>query len=222
MAQAQGVDVSHWKPIRDAGKIYDSGVRFVGTKATEGLNYVDPTLRPHRDAMRAAPFLLNIFFHFARSGSPKRQAERLMDSVGPLRSNERLALDLEVCPTPDPRGALDWVEAFYEALLDGSSGDRRPIIYTSRRIWRSIGDPDWSLASQVDLWAPRYNDQGIEPEMPKPWLKAGWSFWQWSESAIVPGIQGACDADLFCGDEAALTAYARLRPVPSTPGPEVA
>jgi GH25 family lysozyme M1 (1,4-beta-N-acetylmuramidase) len=212
--RALGVDVSHWKPVKNWSELYNSGVRFFGAKATEGNKYVDPTLRTHRDESRRQPFLLSIFYHFARSGDPRAQANRLQDAVGDLRPNERLCLDLEVSPTDDPKDALDWVDKFFETLMGGACSDRRPLIYTSKRIWRMIGDPAWDLASEVDLWSPRYNAQMIEPIPALPWAAAGWSFWQWSDGetppVVTPGI-GRCDVNYFKGDEAALAEYAKLR-----------
>ena len=211
--RAHGIDVSHWKPIKNWTDLYSSGVTFVGMKATEGRTYVDPTLRTHRDEFRRHPFLLGIYYHFARSGDPVKQAQRLEDAVGPLRDNERLCLDLEVSPTEDPKEAVKWVDLFFTELMGGACGDRRPIIYTSKRIWRTIGDPTWDLASEVDLWAPRYNAQGVEPLPALPWAAAGWKFWQWTDGEFplhfTPGV-GKCDANYFQGTDEELAAYAKL------------
>jgi len=213
MSRATGIDVSHWKPVKNWLELYDSGVRFVGVKATEGGSFIDPKLRYHRDEMRRHPFTLGIYYHFARSGPANRQAERLVDAVGALRDNERLCLDFEVLPIPGGGDAnLDWITAFMRVLRHDVP-DRRPIIYTSRRIWRMMGDPLWEMSGDVDLWAPRYNAQGVEPAMPRPWKDCGWSFWQWSDGAfplhVTPGV-GKCDANYFRGDDAALEEYAKL------------
>lgn len=214
MNRAAGIDISHWKSPTDWDQIYSSGVSFVGMKATEGNSYVDPKLRLHREEFRRRPFLLGIYYHFARSGVAERQAERLMDVVGDLRPNERLALDLEVSPTIDPLQALDWTERFISTLVGSVCSDRRPILYTSKRIWRTIGDPDWGLASEVDLWAPRYNAAGAEPAMPKPWEKTSWTFWQWTDGEfprhVTPGV-GKCDANWFRGTRDELREYAAIR-----------
>lgn len=220
MERAKGIDVSHWKPIKDMAAVWDSGVRFVGIKASEGPTYVDPSFRKHREEVRMTPMSLVIYYHFARTGSAGKQAERFMDATGDLRNNERLCLDLEVSPTPNPNDALAWVEDFYEELMQGACSDRRPMIYTSKRIWRTIGDPDWAMASEVDLWSPRYNAQGVEPDLPKPWQDIGWKIWQWTDGAfpehVTPGV-GKCDGNVFAGDDQALAAFGSLgtKPVSS-------
>lgn len=210
--RAAGIDVSHHKPVKDWDRLVASGVSFVACKATEGLRYLDPTLRPHQAGFRSHDFALGIYYHFARSGDAADQAGRLIDAVGDLRDHERLCLDLEVVPVldGDADASLRWVDAFIKTILNEVQ-DRRPIVYTSRRIWRQIGDPAWEMAYDVDLWVPRYNAQGLEPALPKPWQN--WTFWQWTDGAAVdhvtPGV-GRCDANWFNGDLDELRQYANV------------
>lgn len=210
--RAEGIDVSHHKPVRDWSALSASRVYFIGVKATEGTTYLDPTFKLHRDAFRSSPLHLAIYYHFARPGDPVHQAERFMDAVGPLQANERLCLDLEGSgPTENPTHALAWLDAFYETLMDGACSDRRPFIYTSKRIWRMIGDPAWDLASEIDLWAPRYSR--AEPELPSPWKR--WTLWQYSDGEspdvlVTPGV-GRCDRNVFNGDVDDLVKFVGLK-----------
>jgi lysozyme len=226
--RAKGIDVSHWRPVKDWKAVKDSGVSFVGMKATEGNTLVDSTLVAHRDAFRKNDFILGVYFHFARSGDPVAQAKRFISAIGPLMPNERLALDLEVMIMLKASDTLSWIESFMETIATAYP-DRRPIMYTSERIWRSIGYPDWPTATAglnqcppgVDLWAPKYN-LTMEPLPPKPWATVGWKFWQWTDGndpeSLTPGI-GKCDANYFNGDEDALKAYAQLTPQDSNQPP---
>lgn len=214
--RAKGIDVSRWKPVKDWKALKNSGVTFVGMKATEGNSVVDSTVRSARDNFRATGFALGVYYHFARSGRADHQAERLVDTVGQLQSNERLALDFEVMTTAMPEDGLTWIQLFCKTLK-AAYPDRRPIIYTSKRIWRMIGDPVAPvMTAEVDLWVPRYNSQAIEPELPTPWKTKGWTFWQWSDGdfpvSVTPGV-GKCDANYFQGDDKALVEYAKLIPV---------
>lgn len=212
MSRAEGVDTSHWKPVRDWTLLYKSGVRFVGAKATEGATYLDPTFKLHRDAFRASDMLLGVWYHFARPGDPRAQAERFMDAVGPLGPRERLCLDLEGSgPTERPQDALEWLDTFYTTLMGGACSDRRPLIYTSKRIWRTLGNPVWALAQEIDLWVPRYSR--LEPELPVPW--SNYLIWQYSdgeqpEPIITPGV-GKCDRNMFNGDVDDLVKYVGAR-----------
>jgi lysozyme len=209
MDRARGIDVSHYHPITDANAVIASGVRFVGIKATQGITFVDPKLSAHRMAVRQQPFDLVIYYHFAAPGDAVKQADHFLDVLGELRGNERVCLDLEDDKTGRPAVDLAWADTFYSKLLAGACTDRRPLIYTSRRVWLQLGNPAWDLASEIDLWAPRYGPD--EPELPVPWKLYGWKFWQYSEEGVVPGIQGPCDLSVFSGDRAALQVYALTR-----------
>ena len=160
---------------------------------------------------------LAVYYHFGRIVSPSSaaaQADHLVDVVGELRPNERLCLDFEagswgpLLPTEIRRQGLKWIDDFFSRLLDGVCKSVRPLIYTSERIWSALGNPAWTLASEVDLWVPRYSSAMDEPVLPYPWTV--WTLWQWSDGRVpasdVPGI-GACDTSAFCGDVAALEQY---------------
>ena len=204
--RAKGIDVNGWHPIHDFSAL-PADLSFVGVKATEGNTVTDKALQAHRDGLRARPGLdLVIYYHFARTGRPETQAVRLLDAVGPLQANERLCLDLEVLPD-DPGSVLAWVDAFYGRIRRSCPGQRQ-LIYTSKRIWSQFGNPGWAGAADIDLWAPRYNAVGREPELPAPWTR--WTAWQWTDGEAVPftcpGV-GACDANVWNGDRAAVRAW---------------
>jgi lysozyme len=211
--RALGVDVSHYHPISDFAKAISGGISFVGIKATEGKSFKDPTLKDHRSGYRQVPFRFGVFYHFARPGVAKDQANFFQDSVGQLLPKERLCLDFEDDKNGMPTVDLAFIETFYETLMDGLCADRPGLIYTSKRVWDQIGNPSWALSSDVNLWAPRYGTN--EPEVPAPW--PAWTFWQFSEAESFPGLPGLFDANYFNGDEAALDAYAQLGTPPSTP-----
>jgi lysozyme len=212
MGRAIGVDVNHFVPVKDWDALYMADVSFIGIKATEGLTSVDPMLGEHRTGFRRRPFALGIFYHFGRPGDAAKQARRFAERVGVLRDHERLALDLEVVPTPNPHDAIKWVTDFIEEIRVGTA-DRRPILYTSAAVWAAMGNPAWTYAGEVDLWTPRYNTSGTEPVLPAPWANVGWTIWQFSDGTIpsnnVAGV-GKCDGNYFRGDEAELIDYAKL------------
>jgi GH25 family lysozyme M1 (1,4-beta-N-acetylmuramidase) len=204
--KAHGPDANGWHPVKNWDALVKSGASFFGAKATEGNTVTDKTLAHHRDGARQQPFTLVVYYHFARLGDPRTQAQRFADKIGPLRANERLCLDFET-PWADGVASLDWIDEFFFALQP-VCGPRRPLIYTSARIWDMIDDPAWDLATEIDLWAPRYSGTSLkEPRIPKPWKAPGWTFWQFTDSYDTPGID-KCDYNVFCSDKAALEKYA--------------
>lgn len=217
-SRALGIDVSHYHPVKDFGAVLDAGAVFFGIKATEGRTFKDPTWKDHMVGARQVPFKLVVYYHFARSGDAKGQAHFLMDTIGPLRGNERLCLDFEDDSTGKPTVDLPFLDAFYTELLGGVCSDRKPLIYTSKRVWDQIGGPAWNLASEIDLWAPRYGND--EPVPPAPWK--AWTFWQWSDKGTLPKVPGTFDMNYFAGDAAALDAYVKGQAPISAPAPLVA
>jgi len=208
MDRARGIDVSHYQTVTSWSDIYDSGVSYVGVKATQGNTFVDPKLSEHRSGARSLPFVMAFYYHFASAGDPVTQANRFMDTVGELLPNERLCLDLEDDKTGKPTVDLVWAAAFFATLTPG----RRTLLYTSQRIWSQLGNPStWGPAPGIDLIVPRYGPD--EPRVPSAWQT--WSFWQNSEEGIVPGISGPCDTSVFNGDLDALKTYAALSPTPA-------
>lgn len=209
-------DASHWNPVKDWAALAASGATIFGAKCSDGATYADSTFQQHRDGFRGqSSFLLGVWFHFARmSGPADQQAHRLVELVGELGPRERLCLDFEEPSFCGLTGqalkdqALPWIDLFFQTLLDGACVAKRPFLYTSDRIWRTIGNPNWALASEVDAWIPRYSANGTPPIVPSPW--SHYTIWQCSDgttpASIVPGV-GACDTNVFCGDVAALSRY---------------
>lgn len=206
--RAKGCDVSHWHPVFDWMKLA-AAASFVGIKATDGEHFVDPTFGKHQRGFLGSPMKMAIYFHFAASGDPVVQARHFANVVGHLEPRERLCLDLERDITD-----LAWVDAFFRELMGNACAGSRPLIYTSERIWETLaGSATWWLASEVDLWLPRYSEN--EPKIPPPWSR--WAFWQYSERGSMPGVDGQCDLNVFAGDDAALAAYVSTGVLPASP-----
>lgn len=211
--RADGVDVSHHHPVTDFDQVVAAGMSIFGAKATNGLG-VDPAFVAHRDGARRQPFDLVLYYHFPKPGTPREQAEHFVDTVEELHGNERLVLDVEHDDKIDWCPDVTFVDAFVHELL-GRVGDRRPLVYTSARVWREyLHGAFWSRAIATDLWIPRYKSMDEEPALPADnggfqiWPK--WTIWQDSESFPCPGVDGPCDHNVFNGDVEELRRYARL------------
>jgi GH25 family lysozyme M1 (1,4-beta-N-acetylmuramidase) len=197
MPNAQGVDVSHWKPVRDFDELIAGRVSFLGIKASQGGAYRDPTLAAHRDGRRAraASLVGAIFYHFPAGGSPAQEAANFLGAIGELRDDERLCLDVEQGPTGLGAPSFDWIREFVAELPQDRN--RVPLIYTAQHVWNEIGNPPWPDATvgKVDLWVKQYGPELTK--LPSPWTFA--RFWQRSEGGAARGIGGPCDLDEFTG-----------------------
>ncbi|HEV3059727.1 MAG TPA: glycoside hydrolase family 25 protein [Vicinamibacterales bacterium] len=203
---AQGFDVSHYQQSVDWQRAYDSGMRLVGIKSTQGNTFVDPKFSDHRAGSRTVPFILRFFYHFAVPGiDPAAQADHMLDVCGSLLQSENLCLDFEARDKDTQRPTLDvnFATAFFSRLLGNASQIKKPFLYVSTEYWGELGNPLWPLASDVDLILKRYAPTPGAP--PAPWSTH--TIWQKSQTGTVPGIVGKVDLDEFNGDEDALTAY---------------
>ena len=86
-------------------------------------------------------------------------------------------------------GVKTWLEAVEKAF------GRKPIIYTDPSFANEyLTDPAFG---DYPLWIADYGVQ--TPSIPQGWQGKAWSFWQYSQSGTVNGIEGAADLDRFNG-----------------------
>jgi lysozyme len=77
----------------------------------------------------------------------------------------------------------------------------KPIIFTSARLWRGMGDISPFIG--YPLWLSQRGFTLPKPLFPFPMA----SFWQFSESGRVPGMIPPCGLDYFMGDEIGLLPF---------------
>ncbi len=103
----------------------------------------------------------------------------------PVIDIEKLHIKDDIKFTENLHIFLDGIETHYSV---------RPIIYTglrfSNKYLTDYGD--------YPLWLAEYERD--EPTLPTGW--DNWTFWQWSQSHTISGINGDVDADRYFGDKA--------------------
>ena len=83
-------------------------------------------------------------------------------------------------------------------------GGRHPVIYTGEW-WTSQIGLRWN--GGCDVWAASYT---AKPIVPAAWTKRGALLWQYTDRAVVPGIQKPCDANVYLGPDGLAGLRARL------------
>jgi lysozyme len=196
-----GIDVSHYRVIT-AYAALPANVKFIGAKATQGKTFVDGAFAHHRDGFRTSNKVGAIYYHYAGGGNPLTEADFFLSTIGDLKPNERVALDVE---GKNPV-SLPWIQKFMSAM----PLDRIPIFYGGNETWRTIGNPDYPDATvgKVHLWSARYQSGDNEPVIPAPW--SFWTFWQFTEHFQCSGVSDPCDGNYFHFDDAALIKYFTL------------
>jgi lysozyme len=208
---ARGIDVSNYqhqddKPI-DWPAVRASGVEFAFIKATEGRvgcrgeSYTNGWLKRDWDEAGAAGIYRGAY-HFARPGGPEvaiAEAQHFAAAVGPMNGPLDLppVLDLETSCGLPPAQLSVYVRTWVDEVTKLTG--RSPIIYTGYYNWKDRMADDASFG-HLPLWVATY---GPRPLVPPAWY--GWMFWQHTDKATVPGIEGNVDMNWFAGGGAALT-----------------
>lgn len=202
---AKGIDVSHydgqvaWKKVRAAGYV------FAFAKATEGESYADATYATNHAGARAAGIRIGAY-HFALPGGTTTasiaddaevEASHFLDVARPAPGDLAPVLDLERSGGLSAAELSSWVGTWLRAV------ERRvhvkPIIYSGHTWYEYMDDTTVFADAGYKLWRPHYTT-AAGPDVPADnWGGNGWTFWQWTSTASVPGISGDVDADRFAG-----------------------
>ena len=191
------VDLSHWQVAPNFAAMKAAGVAAVILKATQGVTMVDPTF-PVRSMAAARAGLLVGAYHFCDASPPVRQVEHFLSVAGHL-----LVLSIDI----EPNGIGDTVTvaqaAEIAARLHQATG-RLPLVYIGR--WGPAGNgaglPNKVLA-RCPLWLAEY---GTDPVCPAGWDDA-WTFWQYTDAGVVPGVAEPCDCSRFTRTPQELSAW---------------
>ncbi|GAB4505506.1 MAG: hypothetical protein Fur0043_25020 [Anaerolineales bacterium] len=214
MTYVPGIDVSYWEAGIDWKKVRGEGIRFMFAKATEGEGYVDPTFDDNWLGAKSVGILRGAYHFFHPNMNPSRQADRFLQVVKAMNNPAELppALDLEVSDNQPNQVIIERAKVWLDRVQQGLG--KRPIIYSSPGFLKSNfvvpggGPPLW--ATEYPLWIAHYRVD--QPYLPKGWMK--WTFWQYSESGKVRGINAAVDLNWFNGTVDELYRFAGL-PLPT-------
>ena len=200
-----GIDVSRWQGEIDWRAVRRSGVAFAFLKATEGGDVVDPLFEANWEASRKAGIRRGAyhFYYFCRPA--EEQARWFIRNVPRDARALPHVLDLEWNPySPTCRRRPDGATVRAEAdrfldILERHYG-RRPIVYTTPQFYRETGIGD---LRRTEFWLR--STAGHPGEV---YPGAGWTFWQYTGTGIVPGVSGPVDINAFRGSADAFRNWA--------------
>ncbi len=197
-----GIDVSRWQTEINWLEARDAGVSFVFIKATEGGDVADPKFELHRQGAEKAgvPWGAYHYFYFCRTAA--EQARWFIQNV-PKGADLPHVLDMEWNPRsrtckkrPSSREVMDEARIFL-SILEAHYG-RRPVLYTTVDFYHDTGI---GRLSGTELWL-----RSVADHPTRVYPGAYWTFWQYTGTGLVPGIEGKVDVNVFRG---ASEAFAR-------------
>lgn len=196
----EGIDVSHWQGAIDWAKVAGAGKAFVYIKASEDTDFVDDRYATNRSRAKANGLYVGAY-HFARPettpGDAVAEADHFIDTAGPASGELIPVLDLEQTGGLDSSTLRAWVKAFLQRVYDRTGV--RAAIYTSPSFWSNkMANTGWFAANGYQvLWVAHWTT-ATSPTLPASnWGGYGWTFWQYTSSGTVPGIEGRVDLDRY-------------------------
>ncbi len=205
---AQGVDVSSLQGQIDWSAVAASGISFGFARAANG-GAIDTRFQQNYAGMSQAGLIRGAYQFFQPNQDATTQADLLLTEIGSLQPGD-LAPVLDVETSGGQSAGVLLGEITTWANVIRTSTGRTPIIYTGRTFWNgSVGPTEPS----ADLWVASFG--GAQPLLPNAW--PAWTFWQYSATGSVAGINGVVDRDVFFGSPAELATFAGI-PEPTTYG----
>lgn len=191
-----GIDVSKWQGDIDWAKVRRSGVAFAFVKATEGGDHIDDRFQDYWRGARAAG-IAHAPYHFYYFCTPAaQQADWYIANVP--RDSVRMppVLDMEwnhasrTCSKrPDPETVRSEMKIWMDRV-ERHFG-KRPIIYTTVDFHRQNLN-GYFQDYQFWLRSVAAHPGEIYPDHP-------WSFWQYTGTGIIPGVEGKTDINVYAG-----------------------
>lgn len=192
-----GIDTSHHNGDIDWHRVHNSGFVFAFVKATDGLDYLDPTFVDHFAKVQKAGILRGAYHFYETNDDGAGQADWFIKNVTLEPGDLPPVVDIERIKPP-VAGNLREQFGIFLTKLEQHYG-RHPIIYTGRKFWEHAMREHFP---RNQLWIAEYGVD--EPTIPVEWTD--WSFWQYTEELTVPGVPTAVDGTYFNGDRKSLSA----------------
>ena len=175
-----GIDLSDKNGSADWSLFGNGDVNFVYIKASESIDTVDTLFSTNMAAAHEYGILAGAYHWLYPSLHVGQQAELFIETVGSFKG----LLPPVVCLETEHTSISDMEKnvRIYLDLVESASGVK-PVIFTSDSYWRKYL-PESIWGCEYPLWLDKPGNTW--PNQLWPW--AGWTFWQYSYQAKLPGI----------------------------------
>lgn len=187
-----GIDVSQyqgnikWDILEAPDELFE--IKFVIVRATAGASKVDRKFKKNWKSLTASPYLQGAYHYYRPDENSTLQANNFINTVHLRKGHIPPILDIEKMPKGQSvermkEGLKNWlklVENHYRV---------KPIIYTGEKFYEDFLKDDFS---EYKFWIANYN----------PWKKQineNFLMWQFSEKAVLIGVDENVDVNVFNG-----------------------
>ncbi len=195
-----GIDVSHYQGTVNWRDVKAAGCAFAFAKATESTSIVDSQFAENWDGMKSAGLVRGAYHFFRPEQDAVAQANHFLQVVQLEAGDLPPVIDIELNDGVTGgvliAGVGNWIDTVAQAT--GTT----PMIYTAAYFWNEYMNDGFG---KFPLWIAHY---GATPQpLPHGW--ADWTFWQYSQSLSIAGVNGAADHNYFNGSLSDLQALAK-------------
>ncbi|HEX7313048.1 MAG TPA: glycoside hydrolase family 25 protein [Pyrinomonadaceae bacterium] len=187
-----GIDVSHYQGQVDWDAVKAAGCSFAFAKATEGTNVTDPYFEANWAGMKAAGLARGAYHFFRPAEDAAQQASHFLATVALKPGDLPPVIDVEVNDNVAGSVIVEGLQTWLGAVEQATGV--APIIYTAAYFWNEYLNPGFG---RYPLWVAHYTSAATPSPLPDGW--ADWTFWQYSQSLEIDGVNGAADHDYFNG-----------------------
>lgn len=195
--EIKGIDVSAWQKKIDWKKVAAYGMGFTIIRITEAGNVIDPYFEANYKGCTENKIPVGVYrYSYAMNiAEIQSEARKIVSILNGRKIQYPVFLDLEY--NSQRRLGAESIHKMAEAF--------REIIVAAGYEFGIYCNLDWyntvicSHLKKYDFWIARYptNDKGILVERLRPDFGIGW---QYSSKAVIPGISGKVDRNVFYKD----------------------
>ena len=194
----KGIDASHFQGEIDWDVLSGQNIDFAFIKATEGSGGTDECFSKNWEDAKKTGLTTGAYHFFSFDSGAAAQADNYITTVGALKGMLPPTVDFEFYGDHEahPPDVTQTRRSLRELLniLENHYGTK-PIIYATMKSY------DLYLKDEFDAYPLWIRNVYYTPEFD---LKGKWTFWQYSDRAVLPGYTGDekyIDLNVFHGDK---------------------
>lgn len=202
-----GLDVARFQDQINWRRVRQAGIDFAFIKATEGGDLLDPRFQENWQNAQKAGIARGAYHFYYFCTPPEVQARWFIRNVPRRGKALPPVLDLEwnpfspTCTLRPPGAEVRRQAQIFMDILERHYG-QRPIIYTTPDFYRETGIG--KLREEFWLRSTARPLKAVYPGQ-------AWSFWQYTGTGIVPGVEGDVDINVFAGSRQDWSRWLRQR-----------
>ena len=191
------IDVSHWQGDIRWGECAAAGVKKAFIKTSDGDSFIDGQFWRNVRGCREHDIKVGLYHYWRPEVRAEDQAKHYCRLYQDVEPEPELGAVLDLEQRSDAGNIKNIVSAYTWLLMAERILRQKPMIYSSLYFIRDCmainsGHPGPCWLSEYPLWIAQYGDMHT-PNLPHAWAERGYSYWQYTDSGTIPGIDGSVD-----------------------------